>query len=85
MTATYVSVDDAKSTARALLARTLASALITGIDQAAQEHHELTQLQQIDMATMTIMAYRDGMADFDTMFEVGAKIQSLRETKPNES
>lgn len=36
-------------------------ALVTGIDNAEQEGHPLTQVQQVDLATMTIMAYEEAV------------------------
>lgn len=73
-----VKIEDAKSCARSVLSRTLALALITGIDQALQEGHELTQLQQIDIATMHIMAYHDGMQMFNEALEGEAMVLQLK-------
>ena len=53
--------ESAKSHLRAVVARALATALITGIDNASEEGHALTQLQQIDLATMHIMAYSEAL------------------------
>lgn len=57
MSEATITLEMAASTLRAHLARALAEALITGIDHAQAEGHELTQLQQIDLATMSHMAY----------------------------
>ena len=35
--------------------------LITGIDNASEEGHPLSQVQQIHVATMTIMAYSEAL------------------------
>jgi hypothetical protein len=53
----FVTVDDAQSTLKAAVSRALASALILGIDHAEEEGTPLTQLQQVHMATMSIMSY----------------------------
>jgi len=55
------SVSAAQSTVRATVSRALAKALITGIHNAEQEEHSLTELQQIDLATMHIMAYDEAI------------------------
>lgn len=56
-----VSAESAKSQIRATVARALATALVTGIDQAAEELRPLSQVQQIDMATMAVMAYQHAL------------------------
>ncbi len=63
-------VESAKSNVRVAVARALATALITGIDNAAEEGRPLTQLQQTDLATMSVMAYQEaldscGLLDFE--------------------
>jgi hypothetical protein len=58
-----ISVASASSTLRAVMARALAQALVTGIYNAEQEGHPLTQLQQIDLATMTVMAYGETLPE----------------------
>jgi len=52
-----IKLDSAQSAVRATVARALAEALILGIDNAEVEGHSLTQLQQVDLATMHVMAY----------------------------
>lgn len=53
----YIEVESAASLMRAVASRALAQALVDGIDNAKEEGRPLTQLQQIDLATMTVMAY----------------------------
>ena len=52
-----IPVSAAQSEARAVMARMMAEALVTAIDNAQQEGRPLTQLQQEDIATMFFMAH----------------------------
>jgi hypothetical protein len=53
--------ESAKSTVRAVTARALAQALICGIAQAEAEGRPLTQVQCIDLATLSVMAYDEAI------------------------
>lgn len=61
MTAPQIRVTSAQSTLRTAVARALATALVTGIDNCAEEDRPLTQLQEIDLATMHVMAYQEAL------------------------
>jgi len=50
-------VSNVQSTIRATVSRALAEALICGIDECDEEKCELTQVQKINLATMSIMSY----------------------------
>lgn len=52
-----ISKESAKSQLRATVSKALAEGLICGIDETAENGRPLTQLQQVDLATMSIMAY----------------------------
>lgn len=56
-----INLDGAQSTVRATVARALAEAAVSGVDNARQEGHPLTLLQQIDVTTMHIMAYDNAL------------------------
>lgn len=71
-----VRVDDAKSAIRSAVSRALARALILGIDNCEQEDHELTQLQQIDFATMVVMCYDQAFEAIEGL-EAAALLQRL--------
>jgi len=77
MPATHISVSDAASTMRAVSARALASALVLGIDQCAEEGRPLTQVQQVHLATMSVMAYEDILDGCSTLDLDIATIRSL--------
>lgn len=72
-----VSVESAKSTLRAVLARGVAAALVGGIEQADQEGHRLTEVQKTDLATMALMAYRDAVVDGEESLDVEAKLHQV--------
>jgi hypothetical protein len=72
--------DGMKSTFRATMSRAIAASVVDGIDQAASEGRPLTQLQQIDLVTMAVMAYHDAVVDAEqqidtevSLFEMVAK------------
>jgi len=67
-----VRLDDAKSVLRAAGARALATSLITGIDECAQEGRPLTQVQQTFLARMTIMAYAEIM-EGESMMDIDSQ------------
>lgn len=69
-----VSIDAAKSTARATISRALASALITGFEEAAEEGRSLSDLQKMDMATLAIMEYHDAVVWFDSSIDVEVEL-----------
>jgi len=77
MPATHISVSDAASTMRAVSARALASALVLGIDQCAAEGRPLTQVQQIHLATMSVMAYEEIL---DGCLTLDLDIEAVRST-----
>ena len=56
-----IRVDGAESAIRASVGKALASALITGIDNCADEGRPLDQLQTIHLATMCVMAYDEAL------------------------
>lgn len=68
-----ITVDSAQSAVRAAVARALAAALVTGFDNAEDEGHPLTQLQKIDMATMSVHAYDQAIEACEGL-EVEAKL-----------
>jgi hypothetical protein len=67
----------AQSNLRVTVARALAAALITGIDNAASEGRPLTQVQQIDVATMHLMAYAAGVEEGERTLEVEADLSRV--------
>ena len=70
-----MSTESAKSTVRVAVSKALASALIGGFDEAAEEGRPLTQLQRIDVATMHIMAYSEAIEACNLLeFEATLKI-----------
>ena len=71
-----VSVDSVKSTARATISRALAAALITGFEEAAEEGRPLSDLQKMDMATLSIMEYHDAILFFDSSIEVEVELRN---------
>lgn len=73
-----ITVASAQSFLRAAGARALASALVTGIDHAEQEDHPLTQEQQIDLATMTVMAYDEILKGADLIL-IEARLRAEHE------
>lgn len=75
-----VSIEGAKSHLRATLARALAEALVCGIDNAAAEGRPLTQLQQIDVATMAVMAYHEAIRIGERTIDVDAELTALAST-----
>lgn len=74
-----ITVESASSSLRATLSRALATALITGIDQARENGHPLTQMQEIDLATMAAMAYHDGVVEGAEAIAGDALIAAVRE------
>lgn len=72
-----IGIETTKSIIRATVSRALAKALVTGIDNAAEEGHALTQLQQCDLATMAIMAYEEALEACDAL-KVEIVLQTLR-------
>jgi len=56
-----IRVSAAKSQLKVSVSKALASALITGIDNCEQEGHPLNQVQQIYLATMSIMTYSEAI------------------------
>lgn len=59
--------DSAKSVIRATVSLALGEALITGIDECASCDRPLTQLQRINLATMSIMAYDKALLACDSV------------------
>lgn len=72
-----INVDSAQSTIRAAVAKALGAALITGIDNAKDEGHPLTQLQKIDLAVMHVHAYDHAIEACEGL-EVEAKLMSTQ-------
>jgi len=56
-----VTGDAAKSAIRVAVARAVADALITGIDNCAEEGRALTQVQQTDMTVMAVLAAHEAI------------------------
>ena len=81
-----ISVEDAQSAVRATVSRALAEALVLGIDEAAQNERPLTQLQQIDVATMAIMSY-DKAIECSEEMGVMSKLReaATAQTEPEEN
>ena len=65
-----------RSCVRVAVSRALAEALIDGLYHAAEEGHSLTQLQQIDMATMAMMAAHTAITRAETEAETEAEIRA---------
>jgi hypothetical protein len=65
-------LDSARSSVRVAVSRALAEALILGIDECNENDRPLSQLQQIDLATMSIMCYDNATKICETMdvFEI---------------
>lgn len=72
---TTISVESMQSMVRAIGSKALAEALVTGIDQCEQEGRPLSQLQQVNLATMTIMAYGDLLDDMNVGIITEAVLQ----------
>jgi hypothetical protein len=73
-----ISTEAAASMLRASASRALARAVVCGIDEAAQEGRPLTQLQQIDLLTMAVMAYHDELVQVLAGLSVEALIEEAR-------
>ena len=52
-----VRAETAKSEIRATVSLALATALVTGFDEASEDGHPLTEVQKISVAKMSVMAY----------------------------
>jgi hypothetical protein len=77
MTRRYVSLEGAKSTLRANMARGVAATLISGINHAEAEGHPLSELQQIDLATIAVMSYYDAIVAGESSLEVECSIGEM--------
>jgi len=62
-----IRLDSAQSSIRVAVSHALAEALILGIDNCEQEGRRLSQVQQIHLATMSIMAYDNALEACDTL------------------
>lgn len=60
-------LDSAQSEVRVAVSRALANALILGIDNCCEEGRPLKQVQQIDLAIMSIMAYDQALQSVENL------------------
>lgn len=63
----YLKIESAESALRVAVANGLAEGLILGIDNCEQEGRPLSQLQQVYLARMVIMAYDNAIEACDTL------------------
>lgn len=65
------------STIRASSSRHWATGIICAFDNAKQEGHELTQVQQIDALTMMLMSYAEFVAEVELSLVTEEKLREL--------
>jgi hypothetical protein len=70
----YIRVDSAQSEFRAAISTALAEALICGINECNEENMPLSELQQINLAKMSIMTYYTTVLKTEGNLEVEAKL-----------
>jgi hypothetical protein len=73
-----LSIDAVMCTIRSTAARHFAGAAITAVDNAEQEGHSLTQVQQVDITTMLFMAHAEFMEEVQNMLKVELQLKEVR-------